>query len=108
VPIHSQIDGTSLGFYRGPAREDGDLLAKIDPRPFQAGFDQAVAKKAQNQANLISAEKDLTRAKTLVVRSFETQAKVDALTASSDHDTRLEIRGLLDDAERSEAGVGQP
>ncbi len=91
VPIHSQIDGqlNEIAFTEGQHVKMGDVLAKIDPRLFQAAFDQAVAKKAQDQANLVSAEKDLTRAKTLVVRSFETQqvvdqqqAKVDALTAS--------------------------
>jgi membrane fusion protein, multidrug efflux system len=91
VPIHSQVDGqlTEIAFTEGQHVKTGDVLAKIDPRIFQAAFDQAAAKKAQDQANLVSAEKDLTRAKTLVIRSFETQqvvdqqqAKVDALTAS--------------------------
>jgi membrane fusion protein, multidrug efflux system len=52
-----------------------------------------LAKKAQDNANLISADKDLTRAKTLVVRSVETrqvvdqqQAKVDAIKASMQAD----------------------
>ena len=35
-----------------------DVLAKIDPRLFQAAFDQAQAKKAQDEAQLIAAEKD--------------------------------------------------
>src|SRR6516162_2807784 len=91
VPIHSQIDGqlSEIAFTEGQHVEKGEVLAKIDPRLFQAAFDQAMAKKAQDEANLISAEKDLTRAKALVVRSFETQqvldqqqAKVDALKAS--------------------------
>jgi membrane fusion protein, multidrug efflux system len=91
VPIHSQIDGqlAAIAFTEGQHVMKGDVLAKIDPRLFQAAFDQVVAKKAQDEANLISAEKDLVRAKTLVVRSFQTeqvvdqqQAKVDALKAS--------------------------
>jgi membrane fusion protein, multidrug efflux system len=91
VPIHSQVDGqlTEIAFTEGQHVKKGDVLAKIDPRLFQAAFDQAVAKKAQDEANLISADKDLTRAKTLVVRSFQTeqvvdqqQAKVDALKAA--------------------------
>jgi membrane fusion protein, multidrug efflux system len=91
VPIHSQVDGqlTEIAFTEGLHVRKGDVLAKIDPRLFQAAFDQAVARKAQDEANLISAEKDLVRAKTLVVRSFQTeqavdqqQAKVDALKAS--------------------------
>jgi multidrug efflux system membrane fusion protein len=91
VPIHSQIDGqlVKIAFSEGQHVKMGDVLAKIDARLFQAAFDQATAKKGQDEANLISAEKDLTRARTLVVRSFETQqvvdqqqAKVDALKAS--------------------------
>jgi membrane fusion protein, multidrug efflux system len=91
VPIHSQIDGKliEISFTEGQRVKKGDVLARIDPRLFQAALDQAQAKKGQDEANLISAEKDLTRAKTLVARSFETQqtvdqqqAKVDALKAS--------------------------
>ena len=91
VPIHSQIDGKliEITFTEGQHVKKGDVLARIDPRLFQAALDQAKAKKGQDEANLISAEKDLTRAKTLVARSFETQqtvdqqqAKVDALKAS--------------------------
>ena len=91
VPIHSQVDGqlVEIAFTEGQHVKKGDVLAKIDPRLFQAAFDQAAAKKAQDDANLISAEKDLARSKTLVVRSFETQqvvdqqqAKVDAYKAS--------------------------
>jgi multidrug efflux system membrane fusion protein len=91
VPIHSQVDGQliEIAFTEGQHVKKGDVLASIDPRLFQAAFDQAVAKKGQDEANLISADKDLTRAKTLVVRSFQTeqvvdqqQAKVDVLKAS--------------------------
>jgi multidrug efflux system membrane fusion protein len=91
VPIHSQVDGQliEIAFTEGQHVTKGAVLAKIDPRLFQAAFDQAFAKKGQDEANLISADKDLTRAKTLVVRSFQTeqavdqqQAKVDSLKAS--------------------------
>jgi multidrug efflux system membrane fusion protein len=91
VPVHSQVDGqlVEIAFTEGQHVKKGDVLAKIDPRLFQAALDQALAKKGQDEANLISADKDLTRAKTLVVRNFETQqvvdqqqAKVDALKAS--------------------------
>jgi membrane fusion protein, multidrug efflux system len=71
----------------------GGVLAKIDSPLFEAVCDQAVAKKAQDEANLISAEKDLIRAKILVVRSFQPQqvvdqrqAKVDQLIASLNAD----------------------
>jgi multidrug efflux system membrane fusion protein len=41
--------------------KEGDLLAEIDPRPFQAVLDQAKAKKVQDEANLANANLDLQR-----------------------------------------------
>jgi membrane fusion protein, multidrug efflux system len=41
--------------------KEGDLLAEIDPRPFQATLDQAKAKKQQDEANLANANLDLQR-----------------------------------------------
>jgi multidrug efflux system membrane fusion protein len=91
VTIHARVDGElqQVAFTEGQLVRAGDLLAKIDPRPLQASLDQAKAKKAEDQAQLISAEKDLTRAKMLVDRFAQTQqaldqaqAKVDQLTAA--------------------------
>src|ERR1700726_1015229 len=67
IGIHSQLDGImqEVLFTEGQHVKKGDRLAQIDPRPFQAAFDAVKAKKAQDAAMLISAEKDLTRAKTL-------------------------------------------
>jgi multidrug efflux system membrane fusion protein len=69
------------------------VLARIDPRLFQAALDQAKAKRAQDEAQLVAAQKDLTRFKTLALKSFETeqnvdlqQAKVDQLKATIDAD----------------------
>jgi membrane fusion protein, multidrug efflux system len=86
VPIHSQIDGMliNIAFTEGEHVKKGDVLAKIDARPFQAALDQAAAKKAQDDANLVSIEKDLSRAKTLVAKSFETQQTVDQQQAKFD------------------------
>jgi len=86
VAIRAQVDGKlqSVNFVEGQEVHRGDILAIIDPRPFQAALDQAVAKKAQDKALLISAEKDLVRFKTLVMRSFETQQNVDSQQAKVD------------------------
>jgi membrane fusion protein, multidrug efflux system len=62
----------------------GDVLAKIDPAPFKATLDQAMAKRAQDEALLIDAQKDLVRFKTLVVKNVETQQNVDAQQAKVD------------------------
>jgi multidrug efflux system membrane fusion protein len=91
IAIRSQIDGAlqSVNFVEGQEVHKGDTLAVIDPRALQAALDQAVAKKAQDQAQLIAAQKDLERFQTLARKSFETQqnldqqqAKVDQLKAS--------------------------
>jgi multidrug efflux system membrane fusion protein len=95
VAIRSQIDGKldSVNFVEGQEVHAGDTLAVIDPRALQAALDQAAAKKAQDQAQLVAAQKDLVRFKTLVAKNAETQqnvdaqqAKVDQLTATIDAD----------------------
>ena len=95
VAVHSQIDGKlqSVAFVEGQEVHKGDTLAVIDPRALQAALDQAVAKKAQDQAQLIAAQKDLDRFKTLVAKAAETQqnvdqqqGKVDQLKATIDAD----------------------
>jgi membrane fusion protein, multidrug efflux system len=86
VGIRSQVDGKleKVLFTEGQHVKRGDVLAKIDPRLYQAALDQAKAKKAQDDATLISAQKDLERARTLVVKSFETQQVVDQQQAKVD------------------------
>src|SRR5271170_1612225 len=59
-------------FKEGDHVRKGDVLAKIDPRLYQAALDSAKAKKEQDGAQLISARKDLQRSRTLVNQFFET------------------------------------
>ena len=91
VKIASQVDGKleRVLFTEGQHVEKGDLLAKIDPRPYQAALDQAKAKKDQDAALLVAAEKDLIRSQTLALKNYQSQqvvdqqqAKVDQLKAS--------------------------
>src|SRR6202035_1548866 len=53
VVVRTRVDGQidKIAFQEGQLVNQGDLLAEIDPRPFQAALDQAKAKKAQDEAN---------------------------------------------------------
>ncbi|MET3910972.1 multidrug efflux system membrane fusion protein [Bradyrhizobium sp. S3.3.6] len=63
VQVRTRVDGQidKIAFTEGQMVKQGDLLVEIDPRPFQAAFDQAKAKKAQDEANLANANLDLQR-----------------------------------------------
>ena len=86
IAIHSQVDGImqEVRFTEGQHVKKGDVLAQIEPRPFQAALDQAKAKRSQDVATLGAAQKDLERSRTLVVQSVATQQTVDQQQARVD------------------------
>jgi multidrug efflux system membrane fusion protein len=63
VVVRTRVDGQidKIAYQEGQSVNQGDLLAEIDPRPFQAALDQAKAKKVQDEANLANANLDLQR-----------------------------------------------
>src|SRR5471030_2534191 len=63
VLVRTRVDGQidKIAFKEGQEVNQGDLLAEIDPRPYQAVLDQAKAKKEQDEANLANANLDLQR-----------------------------------------------
>ena len=63
VTVRSRVDGELQRIYfdDGQQVKAGDVLAQIDPRPFQVALDQALGQQAQNQAQLQNARSDLKR-----------------------------------------------
>ena len=63
VTVTARVDGEiqKIGFTEGQTVHKGDLLAQIDPRPNQAAYEQAVATKAKDAAQLANSKRDLDR-----------------------------------------------
>ncbi len=63
VTVRAQVEGKilSIDFKEGQDVKKGDVLAHIDPVTYQAQYDQAVAKKALDEAQLANAQRDLDR-----------------------------------------------
>ena len=84
VLIRSQVDGVlvKLNFTEGQTVKAGDLIAKIDPRLYQATLDQDIAKKALDEATLANARRDLDRYKLLITTKAVTQQQLDTQVAT--------------------------
>lgn len=63
VTVQPLVDGrlVSVDFKEGQNVRRGEILARIDPTLYQAAFDQARARRAQNEAQLANARLDLDR-----------------------------------------------
>jgi multidrug efflux system membrane fusion protein len=79
VTVTARVDGElqKIAFTEGQNVRTGDLLAQIDPRPNQAAFDQAVATKAKDAAQLENAKRDLQRYTELQPQDLASKQTVD-------------------------------
>ncbi len=91
VNIRPMVDGpmVAVKFHEGQDVRPGDVLALIDPRTYQAAYDQALAKKAQDEATLANARVDLTRYAKLAKTQYTTAQQADTQRATVAQDEAL-------------------
>lgn len=81
VSVRPQVEGQllAISFAEGQEVHAGDVLAKIDPLPYQIALDQAQARKAQDKAQLANAQQDLQRYSQLLDKQFASRQQVEAV-----------------------------
>ncbi len=102
VIVRPRVDGTidRVAFIEGEELLAGALIAQLDPRPYQAVLDQALARKASDEATLANARLDLRRSTQLASNQFAAQQTVDTRAATV---AQLEANIKGDDATVSAA-----
>ncbi|MFN3658858.1 MAG: efflux RND transporter periplasmic adaptor subunit [Pseudolabrys sp.] len=83
VTVRPQVDGKliAVAFKEGQDVKRGDVLARIDPATYQAAYDQALAKKAQDEALLTNAKNDLDRYEKLAASNAINRQQADTQRA---------------------------
>ncbi len=91
VTVHTQVDGKliEVNFKEGQDVKAGDVLARIDPRSYQAALDQAVAKKAQDSATLANARLDMARYNKLAATAYTSAQQADTARSQVAQDEAL-------------------
>ncbi|WP_246668598.1 efflux RND transporter periplasmic adaptor subunit [Bradyrhizobium sp. UNPF46] len=102
--VRSQIQGQliRITFKEGQTVKAGDLLAEIDPRPYQAQIEQFTANRARDQAQLTNAEANLSRDTQLGDKGYATPQLVDTQKAQV---AQLQAAVQADQAQIDQANV---
>jgi multidrug efflux system membrane fusion protein len=83
--VASQVDGIvrRVAFHEGQEVAQGQLLFEIDPIPYRAAYNQAVANLARDKATLLNAQKEVGRYDDLVQRDYVTKEQADQIRANA-------------------------
>jgi multidrug efflux system membrane fusion protein len=84
VKVTARVDGQldKVAFTEGQTLKKGQLLAQIDPRPFKAALDQALAQRAKDEAQLANAQRDMDRYLELAPQDLASKQTVDTQRAA--------------------------
>ena len=85
VAVQAQVGGTldAVTFHEGDDVQAGQVLFRIDPRPFEAALRQAEATLARDEAQAQNAQRDAERYKALVEKDYVTKSQADQAVSAA-------------------------
>ena len=102
ITVRSRVDGQlmKVAFREGQFVRPGDVLAELDPRPFQVQLEQAEGQKAKDEAALENARRDLERYEVLVEQDSIPRQQLDTqrATVAQDEATLKSDQAQIDSA----------